>query len=115
MQVCTFFLLVITKYKLVLLTIQYNLIFTSDESKSSATSNSGKQLSEALFKNRGQNLLTEVRSKPPTSEEIDDQYTPGLRRRRQLQDKYVTDPSQLNLRFQRPQMRRSRESYYRSR
>ncbi|XP_029345002.1 tau-tubulin kinase homolog Asator isoform X2 [Acyrthosiphon pisum] len=94
---------------------EINSTMFSDESKSSATSNSGKQLPEALLKCRGQNLLTEVRSKPPTSEEIDDQYTPGLRRRRQLQDKYVTDPSQLNLRFQRPQMRRSRESYYRSR
>ncbi|XP_025207513.1 tau-tubulin kinase homolog Asator [Melanaphis sacchari] len=94
---------------------EINLAMFSDESKSSATSNSGKQLSEALLKCRGQNLSTEVRSKPPTSEEIDDQYTPGLRRRRQLQDKYVTDPSQLNLRFQRPQMRKSRESYYRSR
>ncbi|XP_015369788.1 PREDICTED: uncharacterized protein LOC107165871 isoform X2 [Diuraphis noxia] len=94
---------------------EINSAMFSDESKSSATSNSGKQLPEALLKCRGQNLLTEVRSKPPTSEEIDDQYTPGLRRRRQLQDKYVTDPSQLNLRFQRPQMRRSRESYYRSR
>jgi tau tubulin kinase len=96
----------------------YNFVFYfySDESKSSATSNSGKQLSEALLKSRGQNLLTDVRSKPPpASDDIDDQYTPGLRRRRQLQDKYVTDPSQLNLRFQRPQMRRSRESYYRSR
>ncbi|XP_060844626.1 tau-tubulin kinase homolog Asator isoform X2 [Rhopalosiphum padi] len=94
---------------------EINLAMFSDESKSSATSNSGKQLPEALLKCRGQNLSTEVRSKPPTSEEIDDQYTPGLRRRRQLQDKYVTDPSQLNLRFQRPQMRKSRESYYRSR
>lgn len=94
---------------------EVNLALFSDESKSSATSNSGKQLSEALLKCRGQNLSTEVRSKPLTSEEIDDQYTPGLRRRRQLQDKYVTDPSQLNLRFQRPQMRKSRESYYRSR
>ncbi|XP_026816073.1 tau-tubulin kinase homolog Asator isoform X2 [Rhopalosiphum maidis] len=94
---------------------EINLAIFSDESKSSATSNSGKQLPEALLKCRGQNLSTEVRSKPPTSEEIDDQYTPGLRRRRQLQDKYVTDPSQLNLRFQRPQMRKSRESYYRSR
>lgn len=94
----------------------YDFNLYSDESKSSATSNSGKQLSEALLKSRGQNLLTEVRSKPPpSSDDIDDQYTPGLRRRRQLQDKYVTDPSQLNLRFQRPQMRRSRESYYRSR
>lgn len=54
-------------------------------------------------------------SKPPTPDEIDDHFTPGLRRRRQLQDKYVTDPSQLNLRFQRPQMRRSRETYYKSR
>lgn len=86
----------------------------SDESKSSATSNSGKQLSEAYLKAR-QNLVTEVHSKPPTPDEIDDHYTPGLRRRRQLQDKYVTDPSQLNLRFQRPQMRRSRETYYKSR
>ncbi|KAE9525110.1 hypothetical protein AGLY_014524 [Aphis glycines] len=94
---------------------EVNLALFSDESKSSATSNSGKQLPEALLKCRSQNLSTEVRSKPLTSEEIDDQYTPGLRRRRQLQDKYVTDPSQLNLRFQRPQMRKSRESYYRSR
>uniref|UniRef100_A0A2S2R6K0 Tau-tubulin kinase 1 n=1 Tax=Sipha flava TaxID=143950 RepID=A0A2S2R6K0_9HEMI len=95
---------------------EINIAMYSDESKSSATSNSGKQLSEALLKSRGQNLLTDVRSKPPpASDDIDDQYTPGLRRRRQLQDKYVTDPSQLNLRFQRPQMRRSRESYYRSR
>lgn len=85
--------------------------FDSDESKST---NSGKPLSEAFIKNRGQNLFTEIHTKPPTSED-NDQYTPGLRRRRQLQDKYVTDPSQLNLRFQRPQMRRSRESYYRSR
>lgn len=93
--------------------LNFNLY--SDESKSSATSNSGKQLSETFLKNRSQNLMTEVRTKPPISEEIDDHYTPGLRRRRQLQDKYVTDPSQLNLRFQRPQMRRTRESYNRSR
>lgn len=29
----------------------------------------------------------------------------GLRRRRQNTDKYVTDPSQLNLRFYRPKTR----------
>ncbi|XP_050530501.1 tau-tubulin kinase homolog Asator isoform X2 [Daktulosphaira vitifoliae] len=83
--------------------------------ESNIISNSGKQ-SEQLLINKGHCLLTEVHSKPlPSSEDIDDQYTPGLRRRRQHQDKYVTDPSQLNLRFQRPQMRRSRESYFRSR
>ncbi|VVC37506.1 Hypothetical protein CINCED_3A020953 [Cinara cedri] len=70
--------------------------------------------SDELVKDRGQHLLTEVHNKS-TSDDIDEQYTPGLRRRRQVQDKYVTDPSQLNLRFQRPQMRRSRETYYRSR
>ncbi|XP_050438476.1 tau-tubulin kinase homolog Asator isoform X2 [Adelges cooleyi] len=93
-----------------------NLPVYSDESKSSIVSNNGNKLPDPILKNRGQNVLTDVRSKPPRAhDEIDDQYTPGLRRRRQNQDKYVTDPSQLNLRFQRPQIRRSRDSFYRSR
>ncbi|XP_018896748.2 tau-tubulin kinase homolog Asator isoform X2 [Bemisia tabaci] len=37
----------------------------------------------------------------------DMQLTPALRRRRQTQDKYVTDASQLPLRFTRPQERRN--------
>lgn len=90
-------------------------LFFSTSDESNIISSNEKQ-SEQILINKGQNLSTEGRSKlPPSSEVVDDQYTPGLRRRRQHQDKYVTDPSQLNLRFQRPQMRRSRESYFRSR
>ncbi|XP_037035357.1 tau-tubulin kinase homolog Asator isoform X3 [Bradysia coprophila] len=40
----------------------------------------------------------------PHSPEIQD-LTPALRRRRQNTEKYVTDPSQLNLRFSRPKSR----------
>lgn len=36
-----------------------------------------------------------------------DMYTPALRRHRRNQDKYVTDPSQLQLRFHRPTSRKS--------
>lgn len=42
----------------------------------------------------------------------DMQLTPALRRRRQTQDKYVTDASQLPLRFTRPQERRNIRSRY---
>lgn len=92
-------------------------VLFSDDFKSSTNSNSSKHLSESFLKTRGQNLVTEICNNLPSPDEliVDDSYTPGLRRRRQLQDKYVTDPSQLNLRFQRPQMRRSRDSYYKSR
>lgn len=37
-----------------------------------------------------------------TAPHVPDSLTPGLRRRRQANDKYVTDSSQLPLRFQRP-------------
>ncbi|CAH1408220.1 unnamed protein product [Nezara viridula] len=37
-----------------------------------------------------------------TAPHVPDSLTPGLRRRRQAADKYVTDSSQLPLRFQRP-------------
>lgn len=99
-------------------TFQHDLfVLFSDDFKSSANSNSSKHLSETFMKTRGQNVVTEICNKLPSPDEliVDDSYTPGLRRRRQLQDKYVTDPSQLNLRFQRPQIRRSRDSYYKSR
>ncbi len=39
--------------------------------------------------------------------QISEMYTPALRRHRRNQDKYVTDPSQLQLRFQRPSARKS--------
>lgn len=38
---------------------------------------------------------------------VNDMYTPALRRHRRNQDKYVTDPSQLQLRFHRPMSRKS--------
>lgn len=39
--------------------------------------------------------------------QVNDMYTPALRRHRRNQDKYVTDPSQLQLRFHRPTSRKS--------
>lgn len=42
-----------------------------------------------------------------STNQVNDMYTPALRRHRKNQDKYVTDPSQLQLRFHRPTSRKS--------
>lgn len=42
-----------------------------------------------------------------SASQVNDMYTPALRRHRKNQDKYVTDPSQLQLRFHRPTSRKS--------
>lgn len=50
---------------------------------------------------------TKYRNCSSAGGQANDMYTPALRRHRRNQDKYVTDPSQLQLRFHRPSSRKS--------
>jgi hypothetical protein len=68
----------------------------------------GESGSSVRFSDEEQRLLASLLRRSATAPavpQLDDDLTPALRRRRQGSDKYVTDESQLNLRFHRRRAR----------
>lgn len=86
------------------------LTFKNVESETPAiANNTSKYANDESFATKSKHSQDSraYKFKNPASNQVNDMYTPALRRHRKNQDKYVTDPSQLQLRFHRPTSRKS--------
>ncbi|XKL64877.1 hypothetical protein PGB90_004963 [Kerria lacca] len=78
-----------------------------DESNVNLSNHFKNTVYEDSLKSKRQMADPRMKYRNSTPSHTNDMYTPALRRHRKNQDKYVTDPSQLQLRFHRPSSRKS--------